>query len=70
MIEQQTKPRTTTRKEIIKISTAVNDVKTKITLEPGAVSFLKKIKKNDKPLARRIKKKRKYSKKSPMKGGK
>ena len=57
--EQQTKPTVSRRKEITKIRAELNDIETKRTTQRINKSrswFLEKIKKNDKPLMRFIKK--------------
>ena len=60
-IEEQTKPKVSRRKEIIKIRTEINEIETKKTIEKICETkslFFEKINKIDKPLARLIKKKR------------
>ena len=63
--EEQTKPKISRRKEIIKIRAEINEVETKKTTEkinkPKVSSLKKKINKIDKLLARLIKKKRQAS---------
>ncbi|KAF6372017.1 hypothetical protein mRhiFer1_009756 [Rhinolophus ferrumequinum] len=59
--EQQNKPKGSTRKEIIKIRAEINEIETRKTIQKfneSKSSFLEKINKIDKPLARLIKKKR------------
>ena len=59
--EEQTKPKVSRRKEIIKIRAEINDVGMKKTIEKINETkswFFEKINKIDKPLARLIKKKR------------
>ena len=58
--EEQTKPKTSRRKEIIKIRVEINEIETKKTMSKinkTKSSFFEKINKIDKPLARLIKKK-------------
>ena len=59
--EEQTKPRVSRSKEIIKTRAEVNEIETKKTvakINKTKSSFFEKINKIDKPLARLIKKKR------------
>ena len=57
--EEQTKPKVSRRKEIIKIRAEINEIETKKTIAKINKSwFFEKINKIDKPLARLIKKKR------------
>ena len=59
--EEQTKPKVSRRKEIIKIRAEINELETKKTIAKINKTknwFFEKIKKIDKPLARLIKKKR------------
>ena len=59
--EEQTKPKVSRRKEIIKIRAKTNEIETKKTIEKVNETksvFFEKINKIDKPLARLIKKKR------------
>ena len=59
--EEQTKPKVSRRKEIIKIRAEINVIKTKKTIEKIKKTkswFFEEINKIDKPLARLIKKKR------------
>ena len=59
--EEQTKPKVSRRKEIIKIRAEINEIDTKKTIakiNKTESSFFEKINKIDKPLARLIKKKR------------
>ena len=59
--EEQTKPRVSRRKQIIKIRAEINDIETKKTIakiKKTKSCFFEKINKIDKPLARLIKKKR------------
>ena len=59
--EQQIKPKTSRRQEIIKIRTEINAIETKRTVEQineTGSSFFERINKNDKPLASVIKKKK------------
>ena len=59
--EEQTKPKVSRRKEIIKIRAEINEIETKKTIEKSNETkswFFEKINKIDKPLARLIKKKR------------
>ena len=58
--EEQTKPKISRRKEIIKIRAEINNIETKKTIEKINETkswFFEKINKIDKPLARLIKKK-------------
>src|SRR3712207_1745408 len=58
--EEQTKPKISRRKEIIKITAAINEIETKNTIEKINETkswFFEKINKIDKPLARLTKKK-------------
>ena len=60
--EEQTKPKVSRRKEIIKITAEINEIETKKTIAKINKTkswFFEKINKIDKPLARLIKKKRK-----------
>ena len=73
--QQQTKPRVNSRREIVKIRTELNDIKTKRTIQRINKSrswFFEKIKNIDRPLSRLIKKKRERTQikrtKSEMKG--
>ena len=62
--EEQTKPKDSRRKEIIKIRTEINEIETKKTIAKINKTkswFFEKINKTDKPLPRLIKKKRKDS---------
>ena len=62
--EEQTKPKDSRRKEIIKIRTEINEIETKKTIAKINKTkswFFEKINKTDKPLPRLIKKKRKNS---------
>ena len=62
--EEQTRPKVSRRKEIIKIRAEINELKTKKTTEKNNETktwFFEKINKIDKPLARLIKKKREDS---------
>ena len=57
---QQTKPKVSRRKEIIKITAEINEIETKKTIEKINETkslFFEKINKIDKPLARLIRKK-------------
>ena len=59
--EEQTKPKVSRRKEIIKIRAEINEIETKKTIAKINITkswFFEKINKIDKPLARLIKKKR------------
>ena len=59
--EEQTKPKVSRRKEIIKIRAEINEIATKKTIakiDKTKSWFFEKINKIDKPLARLIKKKR------------
>ena len=59
--EEQTKPRVSRRKQIIKIRAEINDIETKKTIakiKKTKSCFFEKINKIDKPLARLIKRKR------------
>ena len=59
--QQQTKPRESRRKEIIKIRAELNDIEAKSTIlriNESRSWFFEKINKTDKPLSRLIKKKR------------
>ena len=59
--EEQTKPKVSRRKQIIKIRAEINEIETKKTIakiNKTNTWFLEKINKIDKPLARLIKKKR------------
>ena len=59
--EEQTKPKVSRRKEIIKIREEINEIETKKTIAKISKTkswFFEKINKIDKPLARLIKKKR------------
>ena len=59
--EEQTKPKVSRRKEIVKIRAEVNEIETKKTIAKIKKTkswFFEKINKIDKPLARLIKKKR------------
>ena len=59
--EEQTKPKVSRRKEIIKIRAGIHDIETKKTIAKINKTkswFFEKINKIDKPLARLIKKKR------------
>ena len=59
--EEQTKPKVSRKKEIIKIRVEINEIETKktiATINKTKSWFLEKINKVDKPLARLIKKKR------------
>ena len=59
--EEETRPKVSRRKEIIKIKTEINETETKKTTEKINETkswFFEKINKIDKPLARLIKKKR------------
>ena len=59
--EEQTKPKVSRRKEIIKIRAEVNEIETKKTIAKINKTkswFFEKINKTDKPLAKLIKKKR------------
>ena len=59
--EEQTKPKVSRRKEIIKIRAEINEIETKKTIANINITkswFFEKINKIDKPLARLIKKKR------------
>ena len=59
--EEQTKPKVSQRKEVIKIRAEINEIemkKTKSKINEAKTCFFKKINKIDKPLARLIKKKR------------
>ena len=58
--EEQTKPKVSRRKEIIKIGAEINEIGTKKTIAKNKTKswFFEKINKIDKPLARLIKKKR------------
>ena len=59
--EEQTKPKISRRKEIIKITADLNEIQTKKTIEKVNETkswFLEKLNKISKPLARLIKKKR------------
>ena len=59
--EEQTKPKVSRRKEIIKIRAEINEIETKKTIAKSNKTkswFFEKINKIDKPLARLIKKKR------------
>ena len=59
--EEQTKPKVSRRKEIIKIRAEINEIETKKTIaniNKTKSCFFEKINKIDKPLARLIKKKR------------
>ena len=59
--EEQTKPKVSRRKEIIKIRAEINEIETKKTIakvNKTKIWFFEKINKIDKPLARLIKKKR------------
>ena len=59
--EEQTKPKVSRRKEIIKIRAEINEIETKKTIEKINETkswFFEKITKIDKPLARLIKQKR------------
>ena len=63
--EEQTKPKVSRRKEIIKIRTEINKIETKKTIAKINTTkglFFEKINKIDKPLARLIKKKRRILK--------
>ena len=58
--EEQTRPKVSRRKEIIKIRAEINEIETKKTIEKINETkslFFEKINKIDKPLARLIKKK-------------
>ena len=62
--EEQTKPKVSRRKEIIKIRAEMNEIETKKTIAKTNKTkswFFEKINKIDKPLARLIKKKREDS---------
>ena len=59
--KEQTKPKVSRRKEIIKVRAEINEIKTKKTMvmiNKTKSWFVEKINKIDKPLARLIKKKR------------
>ena len=59
--EEQTKPKVSRRKEIIKIRTEINEIETKKTIakiNKTKSSFFEKINKIDKPLARLVKRKK------------
>ena len=59
--EEQTKPKVSRRKEILKVRAEINEIETKKTIAKINKSkswFFEKINKIDKPLARLIKKKR------------
>ena len=59
--EEQTKPKVSRRKEIIKLRAEINEIETKKTIAKTNKTkswFFEKINKTDKPLARLIKKKR------------
>ena len=59
--QQQTKPRVNSRREIVKIRTELNDIKTKRTIQRINKSrrwFFEKVNEIKKPLSRLIKKKR------------
>ena len=58
--EEQTKPKVSRRKEIMKIRAEINEIETKKTIAKIKTKswFFEKIKKIDKPLARLTKKKR------------
>ena len=59
--EEQTKPKVSRRKEIIRIRAEINEIESKKTIEKINETkswFVEKINKIDKPLARLIKKKR------------
>ena len=61
--EEQTKPKVSRRKEIIKIRAKINEIEMKKTTEKineTKIWFFEKINKIDKPLARLLKKKRDY----------
>ena len=61
MKEEQTKPKVSRRKEIVKIRAEINEIKTKKTIAKinrTKSLFFEKINKIDKPLARLIKRKR------------
>ena len=61
---EQTRPKVSRRKEIIKIRAEINEIETKQTIEKINQTkswFFEKINKIDKPLARLIKKKREDS---------
>ena len=63
--EEQTKPKVSKRKEIIKIRAEINEIETKKTIakiNKTKSRFFEKINKNDKPLATLIKKKRERTK--------
>ena len=58
--EEQTRPKVSRRKEIIKIRAEINEIEMKKTIEKineTKIWFFEKIDKTDKPLARLIKKK-------------
>ena len=59
--EEQTKPKVSRRKEIIKIRAEINEIeakKTRVKINKTKSWFFEKINKTDKPLARLTKKKR------------
>ena len=59
--EEQTKPKVSRRKEVIKIRAEINEIETKKTMAKINKTnswFFEKINKTDKPLARLIKKKK------------
>ena len=61
--EEQTKPKGSRTKEIIKIRGEINEIETKktiVNITKTKIWFLEKINKIDKPLARLIKKKREF----------
>ena len=56
--EEQAKPKVSRRKEIIKIRAEINEIETIAKINKSKSWFFEEINKNDKPLARLIKKKR------------
>ena len=69
--EEQTKPKVSRRKEIIKIRAEINEIETKKTIaniNETKSWFFEKINKIDKPLARFIRKKRERSSKTKAEG--
>ena len=67
--KEQTKPKFSRRKEIIKIKAEINEIDMKKTIEKineTKCSFFEKISKIDKPLTRLIKKKREMPKSTKL----
>ena len=68
--EEQTKPKVSRRKEIIKIRAEINEIETITNINKIKSWFFEKINKIDKPLARLIKKKRERTQINKIRNGK